>query len=302
MSKQQATYEAVAQTIISQLEKGIAPWRKEWVSSGYTALSLSTKRPYRGTNAFLLSFSAMANGYASPHWGTYKQIAAIGGQVRKGEKSTPVVLWKQLKVEDEATGKEKVVPMLRSFNVFNAEQCDWENGAPEYEKPAARDNVQIIESAQNVLNSYLQREATLQFNTKQSDRAFYSPVQDSITMPLMELFTSDEAFYATAFHEAAHSTGHATRLAREGVTENHYFGDPTYSEEELVAEFTAAFLCGHTGLAPSVIDNSAAYIKSWLKVLQNDPKVLVRATSRAQKAADYILNVKPEGETKNEEQ
>ena len=104
-------YEVITQSIIDALSKGTVPWRKEWLTSGYSAKSLSSGKPYKGTNALLLQFSAGANGYSSPWWGTYKQITERGGQVRKGEKSTPVVLWKQLKVEDTKTGKDKVVPM-----------------------------------------------------------------------------------------------------------------------------------------------------------------------------------------------
>ena len=290
-------YEVITQSIIDALSKNTVPWRKEWISNGYKAKSLSSNKPYKGTNALLLAFSAQANGYSSPWWGTYKQITERGGQVRKGEKGTPVVLWKQLKTEDAKSGKEKVVPLLRYFSVFSAEQVDWEGEAPAYEKPVARTETQVIESAETLLGTYFDRESLKVVYG--GDRAYYSPSKDFIGLPDRESFTTDEAFYSTAFHEAGHSTGHKTRLNRDGVVENHYFGSATYSEEELVAEFTAAFLCSETGIAPSTIENSTAYIQSWLKVLQNDPKLVVKAAGRAAKAADYIINgkeAKPEGE------
>jgi antirestriction protein ArdC len=280
-------YEIVAQSIISQLEKGTAPWRKEWVASGYEPLSLSSKKRYNGINHWLLSFSAMGNGYSSPWWGTFKQVKAMGGSVRKGEKGTPVVLYKQFDTTN-ADGEPKKAVVMRYFTVFNADQADWENEAPKYQAPETRQSVEIIESAQKIVDTYFSREAvTLAFG---GDRAYYSPSADAIQLPKQESFTNDNSFYATAFHEMGHSTGHKSRLNRDGVVENHYFGSELYSEEELVAEFTSAFLSSETGVLPETINNSASYIASWLKALKNDPKMLVKAVGRAQKATDYILN------------
>jgi antirestriction protein ArdC len=283
-------YAVVAETIINQLEQGTAPWRKEWVSSGYVPKSLSTKKPYTGINHWLLSFTAMAQEFESPWWGTFKQVKAMGGSVRKGEKGSPVVLYKSIdsKVTEGEIEVERKAVIVTYFTVFNAEQVEWEDGAPAYEKPKARAHAEIILSAQKVVDGYYKREQDL-IITYAGDRAFYSPSKDSITVPTPETFTSDEAFYATLFHEMGHSTGHEKRLNREGVIENHYFGSELYSEEELVAEFTSAFLSSETGIAPSTIDNSASYIASWLKALKNEPKMLVKAVARAQSASDYIL-------------
>lgn len=290
----QNTYEIVAKTIVEQMEQGVAPWRKEWLANGYTPLSLSSRKRYNGTNYMLLSFSAMARGYASPWWGTYKQITEMGGGVRKGEKGTPVVLYKSFNTED-ANGKEKKAVVMRYFTVFNAEQAEWENGAPEYEKVTARETTAVIESADRILRSYFGRTGSPRLGFG-GDRAYYSPSQDVVQLPEQATFYTDEAFYATAFHEMGHSTGHAKRLGREGVVENHYFGSALYSEEELVAEFTAAFLSSETGVLPSTLENSTAYIQGWLKVLKNDPKILVRAIGRAQKATNYILGVETDSE------
>ena len=282
-------YEIVAQQIIGQLENNVAPWRKEWVSSGYTPTSLSSKKKYNGINHWLLPFAAMGSGYTSPWWGTYKQIAELGGSVLKGEQGTPVVLWKQFEAPTENDPNKKAV-VMRYFTVFNAEQAEWENGAPEYQAVQARDTAEVIESAQKVLDTYFKRESvSLAFG---GDRAFYSPSRDAIQLPEQVSFTSDQSFYATAFHEMGHSTGHKTRLNREGVVENHYFGSATYSFEELVAEFTSAFLSSETGVLPETVENSTAYIQGWLKVLKNEPKMLVQAVGKAQKATDFIINGK----------
>lgn len=286
-------YEIVAKTIIDQLEQGVAPWRKEWVSSDYKPLSLSSRKPYSGVNHWLLSFSAQYRGYSSPWWGTYRQISELGGAIRKGEKGTPVVLWKQVDSTVETdSGEEstKSAVIMRYFTVFNAEQAEWEDKAPEYEKPKVRTEFEVLAEANKVMNDYLGREGAPVLNYG-GGRAYYSPKEDRIQLPEQGAFTDDNAFYATAFHEMGHSTGHKSRLNRDGVVESHYFGSETYSEEELVAEFTSAFLSNHTGIAPAVIDNSASYIKGWLGVLKNEPKVLVKAIGRAQRASNFILGV-----------
>ena len=291
MSK--TAYEVVAQSIISQLEKDVAPWRKEWLSRGYKPTSMSSKKQYKGMNFMLLAFQAMDKGYESPWWGTFKQISERGGVVTKGEKGTPVVLWKQFDTEN-ADGETKKAVVMRYFTVFNSEQATWEEAeAPAYEKHITRDDAEIIEDAQRILDDYFAREKApkLAFG---GDRAYYSPSRDAIQLPHHGDFVSDSSFYATAFHEMGHSTGHKSRLNRDGIVENHYFGSELYSEEELVAEFTSAFLCSETGVLPETLDNSTAYIKSWLKVLKNDPKMLVKAVGRAQKATNLILGVEPE--------
>ena len=121
-----------------------------------------------------------------------------------------------------------------------------------------------------------------------SDKAAYSPSRDTVLMPSKSVFNSSEGYYATLFHELTHSTGHSARLDRDGITETAGFGTQTYSKEELIAEMGSAYLCGFTGIAPAVIENSAAYLRSWISVLKGDSKLLVTAASQAQKAADYI--------------
>lgn len=293
MEKKKTPYEIVAESIISALESGNTPaWRKTWTATGTMPMSLSSKKPYRGTNSLLLMFATMAGGYSSMWWGTYKQIEAMGGKIRKGEKSTPVVLWKPTETVRE-DGTVKKGAMMRYFNVFNSEQADWEEGtAPTNPESKERTDVEIIETAQSVMDAYFGKDGapSLAFG---GGRAYYSPSKDAIQLPTQASFEGDAEFYSTAFHEMAHSTGHKDRLRREGVIESHYFGDALYSEEELVAEFTATFLCAETGIAPSTIENSTAYIAGWLKALKNDPKMLTKSASQAQKACDYILGRTP---------
>ncbi len=131
---------------------------------------------------------------------------------------------------------------------------------------------------------------------EQSDRAWYRPSTDSVGMPSRDLFHSSEEYYSTLFHELTHSTGHASRVGREGIEQLNTFGSESYSKEELIAEMGAAMLCGVTGISPATIPNSAAYLQCWITRLRGDSKLLVSAASAAQKAADYIRNTSAKSE------
>jgi antirestriction protein ArdC len=274
-------YEKITDQIIKALENGTVPWRKPWNGPGGLPTSMSTGKPYRGVNIMVLALTSMVNGYDSNLWGTYNQIEKQGGQVRKGEKSTAITLWKKAE-RINAEGEKVESFFMTTFNVFNAEQAD---GLilPTIEKIEHNS----IEEAEKIASAYLTDGPA--FSTG-GDRAFYSPLTDSIKVPEMGYFSTAEGYYSTLFHEITHSTGHSTRLDRDGVTEGHRFGDADYSKEELVAELGAAFLCAESGIEPDAhLENTTAYIASWLKALKNDPKMVVEAAGKAQKAADLVL-------------
>lgn len=121
-----------------------------------------------------------------------------------------------------------------------------------------------------------------------------------VTIPQSSQFVSMAHYFATLYHEVVHSTGHPSRLARPGVTDGARFASHAYSQEELTAEFGAAFLCGVSGIAPQTIDNAAAYIAHWIERLHNDKTLLVHAASQAQRAVDFILNVSASKDTESE--
>src|SRR5262245_2295913 len=123
-------------------------------------------------------------------------------------------------------------------------------------------------------------------------RAYYAPGRDCVNLPASHLFDHAEHYYATLFHELTHSTGHGSRLARPTVVNHCPFGSADYSQEELVAEMGAAFLCGHCGIENTTIDNSAAYIHSWLTALRHDSRLLIHAAAQAQQAVDFILGTR----------
>jgi len=276
-------YQVITDKIVAALEAGTVPWRKPWKSiGGFGPTSLSTGKEYRGINHLMLSMESMARGYSSLYWGTYRQISELGGQVAKGEKGTQVVLWKPF--TKEVDGKEQKFLMMKLFTVFNAEQADWEAGKEpvEPEKPAS--TFSPVEEAERIANGMPQRPEI----RHGGDRAFYSPLLDYVGMPNRESFASAEGYYGTLFHELVHSTGHESRVGRDGIEAFAGFGTESYSREELIAEMGAAYLCAEAGIEPR-IDQNAAYIASWLKVLKGDKKFVVSAAAGAGKATDFIL-------------
>jgi|SRR5271156_3846289 len=276
----------ITEKILAQLEAGVAPWRKTW--SCKPAANLISQREYRGINQFLLG----AAGYSSNFWLSYNQAAKLGGNVKRGEKSSMVVFWKigeeRTYVRKDGTEKTGKSVLLRYSAVFNIEQCEFE-GKPLADRLGITRQprrVASIAECQAVIDAMPNRPAF-----ERSAAAWYKPPVDSVGLPSIDLFESSEAYFATAYHELCHATGHASRLGREGIMERHAFGSGEYGFEELVAEMGSAFLCGAAGISPVVLTNSASYLASWIKVIKSDARILARAASQAQKAADYVRGV-----------
>ena len=280
-------YQLITDRIIELLESGTVPWQKPWHDAG-PPKNLNSGKAYRGVNPFVLNCEAAVRGYSTNYWLTFKQCQARGGKVRKGEKGTPVVFWKiwEKEVEessDQNDDEEKIakIPVLKFFYVFNAEQCDGIDVPQPDFKPL---DFNPITECERTINE-MPNPPTIRHG---ETRAYYSPPRDLINLPEPEAFISTEEYYSTLFHEVIHSTGHESRLNRPGITDSTQFGSEVYGREELVAEMGAAFLCGQTGIAPAIEDNSAAYIQGWLSKLRTDHKAVVIAASQAQKAVDYV--------------
>jgi antirestriction protein ArdC len=277
-------YQEVTDSILGALDQGIVPWRRPWqVQGGHR--NLQSGRPYRGINQFLTAVRAIDRGYASPHWTTFRAAKKAGGAVRKGERGTLVTFWKRLKVKDaEAENGYRIVFMLRHYTVFNLDQVDGLEAPAEPE----RRTVDPIEAGELLIAGMPNPPKIVHGG----DRAFYRPQVDGIQLPERDDFFTPHGYYATAFHELAHSTGHQSRLNRPEIADGtHKFGSADYSREELVAELGASMLCGTSGIDPD-IPQAASYIDGWRKVLGQDKKLIVQAAGKAQRAADYILGVK----------
>jgi antirestriction protein ArdC len=278
------TYETITNHIIATLETGVIPWRKEWKTTGKNGggclpYNLISGKAYRGVNVLTL----MCSGYASTGWATYKQAQTLGYQVRKGEKSTPVVWWNFPTKEERLQGR---APYAKLFRVFNLEQLD---GVPATLPLEDAEPFNAIASAEAVANNYMAGPSHPSLAHGGSS-AYYSPSYDRVQMPPREAFTAPEAYYSTLYHEFVHSTGIKGRCDREELQGIQRFGDCDYSKEELTAEFGAAFLCAEAGISNEpILTNSVAYIQNWISKLQNDKTLAVQAAQRAQKAADYIL-------------
>lgn len=271
----------VTERIMAQLEAGRIPWRQPWKSTVGQPQSIDG-RPYRGINALLLGMS----GYGDPRWGTFNAIRRHGGRVRKGEKSTVVVLWKPFVTVDKETGERVRRLMLRYFRVFNVEQADGLNLKP-LDRIAPLEPDEVSTAVQRVLDEYVDG-PTVHYGGD----AWYDPQVDVINLPELARFESSSRFATTAFHEAIHSTGHSSRLARDEVVHGGRFGSPDYSREELVAEMGAAMTAALLGIEVDY-PQSGSYIKGWLQALDNDKGLIISAAARAQHAVDRLLGLDP---------
>lgn len=280
-------YQSVTNQIIAALETGTPPWVCPWqAGSGDLApANLSSGRPYRGINVLLLNLRAMSAGFSANRWMTFQQARSLGACVRKGEEGTPVVFFKMLERDGNMPSAanhplgRKVVPLLRTFTVFNTAQID---GLPEalVPIPAAAPKWNACEVAELIL---LASQADIRHG---GSRAFYSPSQDVIQMPGRASFDSADGYYRVALHELTHWSGHPSRCNRVLSSRTHI---EAYAFEELVAEMGSAFLMNYAGLSSHV--HHASYIESWLQALRNDKRLIFTAASLAQKAADYLLPV-----------
>lgn len=277
-------YELVTNRIIEQLENNIVPWEKPWSGTLDSAFNRVSKKPYSILNQMLLKYDGE---YAS-----FKQWKDLGGHIRKGEKSEIVVFWKMYPIkekQDDGTEIIKTIPLLKYINVFHISQVD---GVEPLKQKVTHD-IEPIDKAEKILNDYWNRE-NITIEHVKGDKAFYSPMFDKIQLPLFEQFKQSEDYYSTAFHESVHSTMKTSRCNRQEDRKGKVvsFGSEEYSKEELVAEVGSAQLMNMVGIETTKsFRNSTAYIQSWLKVLRNDNKFIVSASSKAEKAVNYILGI-----------
>lgn len=280
-------YQDVTNAIIAALETGVKPWEKPWQSGGVVQFPLrSCGTRYRGINVLLLWMTAQAKGYASPYWMTFKQALTFEGAcVRKGEKGSKVFYSgaREITTED-ANGDEETVMarFMKSYTVFNVAQID---GLPVNFFPAPvvlteREKAERIDHAEAFFAAI---PATVRHG---GPSAYYQPSSDHIQMPAINDFEDAERYYSTLAHEHTHWTKHPTRLDRDFGRKR--WGDEGYAAEELVAELGAAYTCASLGFRPDHIEDHAAYIESWLKVLKNDKRAIFTAASYAQRAVDYL--------------
>jgi len=261
----------------------LPPWRRPWSDDPNSGIhtSLSTGTPYRGINQLLLQVASKK--YQSKWWGTFNQIAFNGGNVRRGEKATKIVLWKPIqrkRANEQGKEVEDSFLIMREFAVFNIEQCD---GLDKFQVGFAKPEVsndERYEHADLVISSI---GAEIRYGR---NSAHYNPSSDTVCLPYRHQFESPESFYETAFHELAHFSEHPTRLNWNRAEEGYQMG-------ELIAEISSCMMMGELGLSVTTnLTNHASYLSHWLEGMGRDPKYIFKAASQASKVVDYLMTVR----------
>ncbi|MFC3070484.1 ArdC family protein [Phenylobacterium soli] len=285
-------YARVTDAILADLRRGVRPWTKPWsaehLAGRITRPLRATGQPYSGINVVLLWAEAVARGFSAPIWMTFRQALALGAHVRKGEHGATVVYanrFTRTETDDKGQDVEREIPFLKAYTVFNVEQIDGLPGhfhataGPQLE-PQAR--IAHAEAFFAALGAEIRHGGT---------SAYYALHPDHVQMPPFESFRDPQSYYATLAHECTHWTRHPSRLDRDFG--RRAWGDEGYAREELVAELGAAFLCADLGLALTPREDHAAYIESWLKVLQNDKRCIFSAAAHAQRACEFLHGRQP---------
>jgi antirestriction protein ArdC len=281
-------YDEVTNKIIAELEAGRVPWVQPWGSAAVKSdlaipSNASTARRYSGINILILWTSVIERGFTGQSWLTFRQALSLGGHVRRGERGTTVVYADHFVPSAEKrraaeVGEEaQTVPFLKRFTVFNTDQCE--------DLPSG-----IATAAPSPLSAMIEpgvealiKATGINFRIG-GDRAFYSPTEDYVQVPPPQAYFEPINWHRTALHELGHATGHRSRLNRD---QSGSYGTRKYAFEELIAELSAAFGCASLGIVPTV--RHSDYIGSWLEVLREDNRAIVRAASQASKAMDYLF-------------
>jgi antirestriction protein ArdC len=286
-------YDEITDKIIAELEAGRVPWAQPWGTAAAKAplampKNASTSRQYSGVNVLILWGAVIEHGFTGQSWLTFRQALSLGGHVRKGEHGTTVVYADRFIPNDEKrraaeTGEDaQAIPFLKRFTVFNTDQC--EDLPAEIATAAPPPPPGMIEPQVEALI----KATAIDFRIG-GNRAFYIPSEDYVQVPPPAAYFEPINWHRTALHELGHASGHRSRLNRDLSGS---YGSKKYAFEELIAELCAAFSCASLGIVPTV--RHADYIGSWLDVLREDNRAIVRAASQASKAAEWLLSFRPE--------
>lgn len=286
-------YTRITAEIVAAIEAGAGQWRMPWHHDGTSITrptNVASGRRYRGINTLALWAAASAAGYAQGLWGTYRQWHGAGAQVRKGEKATTVVLWKELRSNrDEHEGSEDAPEhrrlFARAFSIFNVAQVDGYEAKPVAVLPEAERHAHA--------EAFL---ANLGIRTVfGGDAAYYRPATDTVHMPPFAQFRDAASFYGTWLHENGHATGAKHRLDRDLSGR---FGSAAYAVEEISVEILSGLILADLGIAHHPRPDHAAYVASWLAVLKDDSRAIFTAASKAQQAADWMHARQPNAEVR----
>ncbi|NJL50365.1 MAG: DUF1738 domain-containing protein [Blastochloris sp.] len=300
MSRQNETpradiYARITDKIVADLKRGVRPWMQPW-NVGHAMGRIT--RPlrhnclaYSGMNVLLLWSEAVARGFTTPIWMTFKQAIELGGAVRKGETGSTVVFasrFKKTEVDDAGEEFDREIPFLKAYSVFNVAQID---GLPDHYYGQAESICDPVERIEHADRFFANTGAVIRHG---GDRAYYAPATDHIQMPLFASFRDAASYVATLSHEACHWTASPQRVNRDL---SRYAKDRSErAREELIAELGSCFLCADLGIAPELEPrpDHASYVGSWLKVLADDKRAVFSAAAHAQRAVAYLHSLQPE--------
>ena len=314
-SSRQRVEDEIADRIIELLDQGeLPPWEKGWRNSkSGDPVNALTMKPYRGINRWLTLIIQQSMGYDDPRWLTYRQAEGLGGHVRKGEKSTSIIFWKQVSFRQREDGDQaqnqahgnngsngsngsppdesrtRTYPMLRSYRVFNVEQTQDCKVKPL--PPAETTGHDPIEQAEAIIAG-MPDPPEMEFYENANYVPHYQPATDVIRVPRMDRYLNLEDYYNTVFHELTHATGHSKRLDRFSLDAN---ADDlhAYGREELTAAMGSAMLAAHAGIDAELVERDASYIRHWRDTINADKPMIIRSATLAQRAVDLILGEKP---------
>lgn len=294
-------YTRITERIVAELEKGVRPWVQPWSADNaggrVTRPLRHNGQPYTGLNVLLLWSEAMARGFASPMWMTFRQASELEAHVRRGESGTTVVYASRFtRTEVDAHGDEveRDIPFLKAYTVFNCDQID---GLPDHYYNRSEPVIDPVERIAEADRFFVNTGAVIRHG---GAKAFFSPSSDHIQMPPFETFRDAASYYAVLGHECVHWAGASHRLDRDL---SRYHKDRTErAREELVADIGASFLCADLGIVPEMEPrpDHASYVQSWLKVLEGHRKAIFQATAHAQRAVAYLHGLQPRVEIERE--
>ena len=287
-------YAKITDRIVADLEKGVRPWVRPWSAANTAGRITRPLRhngtPYQGINIILLWSEALARGFASPIWMTFKQSVELGGHVRKGETGSTVVYASQFtRTETDERGDEveRGIPFLKAYSVFNVDQIE---GLPDHYYGAPPP---VIDPVTRIAHADAFFDATGARVVYGGTKAFYAPSSDHIQLPVFESFRDAESFVAVRAHETIHWTAPAHRVNRD--LSRYHRDRSERSREELIAELGSVFLCADLGIVPELEPrpDHASYLASWLEVLSNEKRFIFSAAAHAQRAATYLHDLQP---------
>ena len=328
-SAEDRAFDAFADLMVQKIEQVKEHWQKPWFSK--TTLQWPKNlsgREYNGMNAVVLLLQQEKNNWSTNRYATFERISSLNfdesknpivdkdGQnlpfvtVKKGEKSTPVMITSFTVVHKETKDKIKyddyknlsdeeklnyaVYPKLHVYNVFNIDQTNIKEARPKLYEQIEKESEHIRQELENNSKEFSAVDTMINENLyvcpikpTYQDRAYYSLTTDEIIVPEKSQFRTSESFYGTLFHEMSHASGAVGRLNRIDAKDNH-FGSENYAKEELVAELTAALLSTKYGMEKNVNKDSVPYIKSWLEQLKQDPSFIKTVLMDVKRSSNYI--------------